>query len=441
MRSGDRDQSPASARGVAGSVLIVDDAPGARQSVRLCLEARGLRVRSVATLRAAIETLEREVFDAIVLDVRLGPERGTDLLPVVRSQYPDTGVVVVSALPSFESAVEAMRGGAADYLPKPFTPDQIRRAVERVIATRRSRSRLEELQAHFSRKEDDAILRSSQPAMRRLLETADRAAASDADVLLLGETGTGTDALARRIHARSGRSDRPFHVIDDPSDAWDRRAVPGGTLFVTELCDLSPAQQAAMLALVNNRARERLTDTTHVLGGVRVIAATSRPVEEDVRSGRVRPDLFHRLTVVTLALPSLRERPEDILPIAHHYVAMFAAQRGRPAPTLSAEAETALLSHEWPGNTWELRNTVERAVTLAVGNDISSADLAPPTLSDALDRSCYRARLGAPVPLEAIEREHIARVLAQAVSLDAAARVLRMAPSTLHRKRKRYGLL
>jgi two-component system, NtrC family, response regulator AlgB len=446
------------------AALVIDDDAGVRQSLRLCLEAAGARVLGVATGGAALEALDRGRFDVVFLDLWLGADAGMDLLPEIHARQPNVGVIVVTAYASIESAVNAIRRGAADYVPKPFTPDQIRLAAHRVVEAQRLRRRLAELQEELDESGEPAFFESHNPGFLRFLQTASRAAASDAVLLLGGESGTGKNVLARWLRANSPRAEAPFVTVNCPALSGDlmtsalfghRKGAftgavsdvagkvqegEGGTLLLDEVGDLTADAQARLLRFLNDRTYERLGEARERQADVRLMAATNRDLEDEVRAGRFREDLFHRLNVVTLTLPALRERPEDVLLLAHHYLAIFSQKRRRPNLRFSADAEHVMLRHTWPGNLRELRNAVERAVILAPRDVVALADLG---LSGAISSSSDTGQpvhIGAPVSIESVEREHIARVVAHAPSLEAAARILDIDATTLQRKRKRYGL-
>jgi DNA-binding NtrC family response regulator len=376
------------------AVLVVDDDPGVRQSLRLCLEAAGARVLGVATGGAALEALDHVHFDIVFLDLWLGADSGLDLLPDLLARQPDVGVIVVTAFASIESAVDAIKRGAVDYIPKPFTPDQIRLTASRVLETQHLRRRLTELQEELDESGEPAFFESRSPAFLRFLQMAARAAASEAVLLLRGESGTGKTSEA----------------------------------------------QVRLLRFLNDHTYERLGDARERRADVRLVAATNRELETEVRAGRFREDLFYRLNVVTLTLPALRERPQDILLLAHHYLSIFRRKQRRPARRFSPATEQAMLEHTWPGNLRELRNAVERAVILALRDVLEPADLGLTSVVSPDWDVSQAVRIGAPVSLELLEREHIARVVAQASSLEAAARTLDIDATTLQRKRKRYGL-
>jgi NtrC-family two-component system response regulator AlgB len=446
---------------VPWSALVVDDDVGVRQSLRLCLEVMGGKVLGVGTTAAAFEALERSLFDVLFLDLWLGAESGLEALPQILRRQPDTGVIVVTAFATFESAVEAMKRGASDYLPKPFTPDQVRLAAQRVLDARRLRSRVLELEAQVAGADAAAWFESRSRSFRAFLETARRAAHSGAVVLLRGESGTGKNVLARWLCAHSLRRDGPFVSVNCPALSPDLMSsalfghkrgaftgavadtfgkvqeAQGGTLFLDEVGDLPPDAQARLLRFLNDQTYERLGEARERKADVRLIAATNRPLEELVATGRLREDLFFRLQVLSLTLPPLRERAEDVDELARHYLNFFAAKQGRPEMHFSAEAHEAMRAHRWPGNLRELRNSIERAVILAPSPVIGPSDLglaAPGVWASS------SLQLGSLVSLDDIEREHIARVIPQAATLEAAARVLGIDATTLQRKRKRYGL-
>jgi two-component system, NtrC family, response regulator AlgB len=448
------------------TALVIDDDAGVRQSLRLCLEAAGARVLGVATGGAALEALDRGHFDVVFLDLWLGAEAGLDFLPEMLARQPGLGVIVVTAFASIESAVDAIKRGAVDYVAKPFTPDQIRLTANRVLETQRLRRRLTELQEELDESGEPAFFESRSPVFLRFLHTATRAAASDAVVLLRGESGTGKNVLARWIRANSPRADAPFITVNCPALSGDLmtsalfghrkgaftgavadvsgkvQEAEGGTLLLDEVGELTAEAQVRLLRFLNDQTYERLGEARERRADVRLIAATNRALDVDVRAGRFREDLFYRLNVVAVTLPALRERPEDILLLAQHYLSIFCQKQRRPGLRFSPAAEQAMLAHEWPGNLRQLRNAVERAVILGAHDVFEPVDLGltsfPSSNADTVGSTMC---IGAPVSLELLEREHIARIVAQSPSLEAAARTLDIDATTLQRKRKRYGLV
>jgi NtrC-family two-component system response regulator AlgB len=382
------------------------------------------------------------------------------------ARQPHLGVIVVTAFASIESAVDAIKRGAADYVPKPFTPDQVRLAANRVLEAQRLRRRLTELQDELDENGEPASFESRSPTFLRFLQTAGRAALSDAVLLLRGESGTGKNVLARWIRANSPRADATFVTVNCPALSGDLltsalfghrkgtfssavadlagkvQEAEGGTLLLDEVGALTADAQTRLLRFLNDRTYERLGEARERQSDVRLIAATNRDLESDVRAGRFREDLFSRLNVVTLTLPALRERQEDVLLFAQHYLSIFRQKQRRSVLAFSPAAERAMVAHNWPGNLRELRNAVERAVILAGREQLEPLDLgfSGGSTLDA-DSASPIVRVGAPISLEQLEREHIARVVAQCPSLEAAARVLDIDATTLQRKRKRYGLM
>jgi NtrC-family two-component system response regulator AlgB len=447
------------------AALVIDDDAGVRQSLRLCLEAAGAHVLGVATGGAALEALDRGHFDVVFLDLWLGAEAGLDLLPEMLQRQPELGVIVVTAFASIESAVDAIKRGAVDYVPKPFTPEQVRLTANRVLEAQRLRRRLAELQEQLDESGEPSVFESRSHTFRQFLQLAARAAASGAVVLIRGESGTGKNILARWMRANSPRADAPFASVNCPALSGDLMTsalfghrkgaftgaiadVPGkvqeaegGTLFLDEVGELTPDAQVRLLRFLNDRTYERLGEARERQADVRLIAATNRDLASEARAGRFREDLFYRLNVITLTLPALRDRPEDIPMLAQHYLYLFSRKQGRPSLTFSTEAEQAMLAHTWPGNLRELRNAVERAVILAPGNSLSALDLGLRHGGNNQESLDHTVRVGASVSLELLEREHIARIIAQSASLEAAARTLDIDATTLQRKRRRFGLV
>jgi NtrC-family two-component system response regulator AlgB len=446
------------------SALIIDDDPGVRQSLRLCLEADQARVLGVATASGALDALERSRFDVVFLDLWLLSESGLAVLPEVLRRQPGVGVIVITAFASYESAVEAMKLGAVDYLPKPFEPEQVRAAARRVVQAGVLRRQITELQDRLEESEGEGTFETASPAHAAFLQTAGRAAASDAVVLLRGESGTGKNVLARWMRRQGRRAQGRFVTVHCPMLSSDLMSstlfghrkgaftgavadavgkveeAEGGTLFLDEVADLSGDAQARLLRFLNDRTYERVGEAGERRADVRLIAATNRPLEEEVRAGRFREDLFFRLNVITLTLLPLRERREDVLPLAQHYLRFFQRRQGRLNLTFSPRAEQAITTAAWPGNLRQLRNSVERAVILTPASVIEREDLGLSTTAADDASGVGRIALGAAVTLEDIEREHIARVAARAPSFEAAARTLGIDVTTLQRKRKRYGL-
>jgi two-component system, NtrC family, response regulator AlgB len=292
------------------SALVVDDDPGVRQSVRLCLEADGARVLGVGSSAAALDALDRGQYDVVFLDLWLNAESGLDALPEIIRRQPGIGVIVITAHASFETAVEAMRLGAVDYLPKMFTPEQVRHAARRVVSAGVLKRQLSELKDRLDETTEDGFFETYSPLCRSFFETATRAAASDAVILLRGESGTGKTVFARWLRRHSRRGDGPFVTVHCPMLSSELMAsalfghrkgaftgavsdvvgkveeAKGGTLFLDEVADLSADAQARLLRFLNDRTYERVGEATERKADVRLIVATNRSLEEEVQAGR-----------------------------------------------------------------------------------------------------------------------------------------------------------
>jgi NtrC-family two-component system response regulator AlgB len=364
----------------------------------------------------------------------------------------------MTAYGTVQSAVDAMKAGAYDYLSKPFTLDQIQHIVERALEVHQLRA---ENQALRNTVEELPFLESGSPLMRRLLETAERVAASEATIMLIGESGSGKNVLARQIHRWSGRCDKPFVVVNCTTlsenlleselfghlrgsftgavkDKPGRlEAADGGTVFLDEIADLTPALQTKFLRFVEEQVFERIGGSETLRVDSRIIVASNRDLEAEVAAHRFRDDLFYRLNVIALRVPPLRDRPEDILPLAERMLAVAAVRNRRGKLRFSADTATAMARYRWPGNVRELRNAVERAAILS-----QTESIGPELLPDAMFREVPESRdaSAAPNSLDELEREHIMRVLAESPTLEDAAETLGINVSTLWRKRKRYQI-
>lgn len=451
---------------VTGSmrVLIIDDEPNIRRTITLGLEAMGHEAVTVETGAAALKQLAGGSFDVAFLDLKLDGESGLDVLPELLKRDPELAVVVFTAFASIETAVEAMRRGAVDYIPKPFTPDQIRHALDKILKTRRLEHRVAELESRLSGNAPDTAMTTCEPAVQKAFEVALKAAVTPATILLLGESGTGKSVLARAIHERSQQKENAFVTVNCPSlsrelleselfghvkgaftgaisDTSGRvAAANGGTLFLDEIGDLPLEIQAKLLRLLQEKEYERLGEAKTRRANVRVIAATNRDLENLVRENRFREDLFYRLNVISIHMPSLRDRLGDLPGIAENYLRFFSAQCAKRITGFSDAAQQVMRQYAWPGNLRELRNVVERAVILADGTTIDLEDL-PEKFSGTVATNGHQGiQLGAKVPLADLENEHIARIMQEAPTLEEAARILGIDPATLYRKRKRMSL-
>lgn len=441
------------------NILIVDDEANIRKTLSICLETEGHRVKAAGNPEDALAETSRRSFDIAFVDIRLGTASGLDLIPALLAAAPGIKVIVITAYASIDTAIEAVRRGAADYIPKPFTPAQIILAVQKVFEVRSLEQKVVALGEDLGRSRLEEDFSTTSPALERAFELARQAAPSDATILLRGESGTGKSVLAKAIHTWSRRAAMPFSVLSCPSlspelleselfghikgaftgavrDNPGRiSACDGGTLLLDEIGDLPLSLQPKLLRFVQDKEYERVGDYVTRHADVRIIAATNVDLEKSVRDGRFREDLIYRLNVIQIELPSLRSRPEDVIALAGRLLAFFSRSCHKTIKGFSDEARQLLRGYNWPGNIRELRNVVERAAILCRTEFIGADDL-----PDNLKAGEAPVRLGDPVPLDKIEEEHIRRILAAATSLQEAAAILGIDQATLWRRRKQYGI-
>jgi DNA-binding NtrC family response regulator len=379
------------------TILIVDDEPAARYGLRRALEAK-YRIVEADSAEAARTAVETEKPDLVLLDVVLPGSGGVDFLAELREGGNDVAVLMVSALDSAKTAVQALRVGAADYLVKGFELEELRARVANLLKLASLEKENDALRSRMATEGQFGSMIGRSAEMRRAFEMADRVAATDSTVLILGESGTGKDLLAQEIHARSARAAKPCvavncaalpeTLIESELFGYERGAFTGaaqqkkgkfelassGTIFLDEIGDMNPVTQAKVLRVLENRTIERLGGTQTIPVDVRVISATHRNLPGEIRSGKFREDLFYRLRVVTIELPPLRAHRQDIALLAGAFTQMHGQRLGRKA-RLSREALGALERYDWPGNVRELRNALERSLVLTRGEEISLADL------------------------------------------------------------------
>ena len=445
--------------GAPVNILVVDDESNIRKTLAICLEAEGHHVTAVGNFQDAVAEASRRTFHLAFVDLRLGTASGLDLIPVLLSGSPWMKIVVITAYASIDTAVEAMRRGATDYIPKPFTPAQVLLAVRKVEEVRTLEQKVAALREDLERTAPEVRFSSESPAMQRAMEVARQVAPTDAAVLLRGESGTGKTVLARAIHGWSRRSGKPFGVVSCPSlpaelleselfghvkgaftgavrDNPGRiAACEGGTLFLDEIGDLPLSLQPKLLRFLQDQEYERLGDPSTRKADVRVITATNRDLEGEVKAGRFREDLFYRLNVIQIEIPPLRERPQDFEALATQLLAFYGRIHHRSFAGFTEEAMQTMKRHAWPGNLRELRNVIERASILCRSDRIGVE-----YLPGAFSRAEAAPAAGNLASLEKIEEEHIRRVLASAKSLQEAAEVLGIDQATLWRRRKQYGM-
>ena len=441
------------------NILVVDDEANIRKTMNICLESYGNQVTAVSNIHDAEAEARRQVFDLAFVDLRLGTDDGMDLIPILLNVSPWLKIVVITAYASIDTAVEAMRRGATDYLEKPFKPEQLLLVAARVADMRRMEQRIAILQEDIERSNPAGFFSSCHPEMQRTIEIARQVAATEAVVMLLGPSGTGKTVLARAIHGWSKRAGKPLGVISCPSLSSQLleselfghvkgaftgavRDNPGriaacekGTIFLDEIGAIPLSIQPKLLRFIQEREYERVGDHQTRRADVRIISATNENLEQAVKEGRFREDLYYRLNVIQIKIPPLCERPDDIEAIAGNMLAFFGAQNHKRFAGFSAEAVAALKNYGWPGNIRELRNVIERAAILCQGEYIGTEHL-----PEAMAPRNEMTELGAMVSLDKIEEAHIRRVIAATKSLQEAADILGIDQATLWRKRKQYGI-
>lgn len=441
------------------NVLVVDDELNIRKALCACLEADGHHPISAGTADDALLAAQRRSFDLAFVDLFLGKDSGMDLIQSLIAVAPWMKIVVITAFASVDTAVESMKRGAADYLPKPFTPAQVNVLTRKVADLRALEQRIADLEDALGQANPAADLQSASPAMQRALTLAHQVAESDATVLIRGESGTGKSILARAIHHWSPRSSKPFSVVACPAlspelleselfghikgaftgavrDNPGRIAVSeGGTLLLDEIGDLPQRLQPKLLRFLQDRQYERVGDHLTRTADLRLLAATNVDLRQAVAAGRFREDLLYRLNVIQIDLPPLRERAEDVPRLAERLLAHFASQNRKPGLRLTPDALSALRGYAWPGNVRELRNVLERAAILCRGDTVGVEHLLlSPGIVPAVPQ------IGDLLPLERVEELHIRGVLSTTPSIEKAAEILGMDTVTLWRRRKKYGI-
>ncbi len=393
--------------GIKGRILVIDDDPLVRGSCQRVL-GENYSVRLAATGREGLQALAKEPFDAALVDLKLPDVSGLDILQAAPDRFPDVPVIIITGYSTIRNAVEAIKMGAFDYVPKPFTPDELEASVEKALRQRRLLKDYRHLQAALSESHRGARLVGESPAMRKVLSLIEEVAPTDSTVLLVGESGTGKELVARAIHFASPRREGRFVAADcgaiTPSlvagelfghvkgaftgavTASDGliRAAHEGTLFLDEIGCLPLDLQPSLLRAIDGREVRPIGANAPTPVDVRYIAATNRDLRELVGEGRFREDLFYRLNVFPIRLPPLRERREDIPLLARHFLALFSTRMHRRVDDFTPEAMRLLVEYDWPGNVRELSNVVERLVILCGEGRVGQSHLAevlPPSIS------------------------------------------------------------
>jgi DNA-binding NtrC family response regulator len=446
-------------RPTAVSVLIVDDEDASRNLCRDVVADSGWRARTASTTEQATEILEQSGIDVVITDLRVPQLGGLELLKRIRETYPQTAVIVLTQYGTIESAVEATRNGAADYVTKPFHISELRAKLDRVVRLLEVDQENRILREQLRTRPGFGGLIGVSPKMQRVYRLIEKVSQHNYPVLILGESGTGKELVARSIHFSGTRRKDPFVPVDCSSlvptlieselFGYVKGAFTGamhsktglmqsagnGTLFLDEIGDLPVDLQAKLLRALQEREVKPVGSNDRISIATRIIAATNRDLDEAVRQGQFRQDLFFRLNVVQIKLPPLRERKSDIPILVNSFLEKFGDTNGK-VQTISEDAMARLIAHDWPGNVRELENAVERAVALGSGSMLHVGDLPSNLQYVADDRMPKSDEL---LPLEELERRAILRALRESSGDKlAAARLLGIGKTTLYRKLKQY---
>jgi len=448
-----------------GRILFIDDDPAGREVALFNLRKAGYEVACAEDGAQGLSAFAASPFDLVITDLKMPGISGMEVLRKIRAGSPDVPVLVITAFGNVETAVAAMKEGAYDFIGKPFHRDQLLLAVAKALDRRRLATEVRDLRIRASGVERDIV--SVSAAMRRLLELSDRVAASDATVLITGESGTGKEVLARRIHVRSQRAEGPFVAVNCaaiPADLLESelfghargaftgavrdragrfRQASGGTLFLDEIAEIPRALQGKLLRALQERVVDAVGADVPVPVDVRILTATNRDLRARIRDGSFREDLYYRLDVVELAVPPLRERPEDIPRLVECFVTEFAGGREITAP---AAVVAELSRRPWPGNVRELKNACERMVILCRGEEVSVEDLPPAPGGSGAETAEDASAAFPPLPAEGLSLVDLEkRVIEDALRLKGgnitqAALFLRIPRHILVYRIGKYGL-
>ncbi len=436
-------------------ILAVDDSKSTLEVLKRNLQSNGYEVFTALRVAEALPLLEKIDFDLVITDYRMPQATGLDLIRHVRDNHPDTEIMMITGYPSIPGAVEAIKDGAGEYLPKPFTAEELLTVVERIVQRLLQRRVL----GSADTPPDNFGIIGNSPEMDHVFQRIGKASATDANVLIFGDSGTGKELVARAVHYNSDRRSAPFvpvnctaipdslveselfgHVKGAFTGAKDARAgffeiAGGGSIFLDEIGDASPNMQAKLLRVIQSKEYCKVGSSQVRTVDTRIIAATHKDLKRLVEEGSFREDLFYRINVVDISVPPLNERGDDILVLLNHFLGKFSDAMNRTIPTLSDDALQALRHYAWPGNVRELENLVQRLVVIVDHDPIEITDL-PESMRFILPREG-----GVDRSLADVEKEHISNVLAMTRNNKTrAAEVLGINRKTLREKLKRMGI-
>ena len=439
------------------SIMIVDDEMIVRESLYHWFKKYGHVVETASSGHEALEKLEKLPFEVLFVDIKMPVMDGIELLGKVKEEYPDTIVIIITAYGSIHTAVKAMKMGASDYLLKPFEPDQLSLVLEKIANQRKLTAEYQYIKGRL-----EAITRfdniiGESPAMQAIFDLIPEVAHSDSSVMIMGETGTGKELVAKAIHARSPRSKGPFIAINCgaipdtllESELFGHQkgaftgavhtrkgfleVVTGGTLFLDEIGEISPRMQIDLLRVLEDKKVTRVGEREPIDLDFRLISATRRDLEKEVIAGTFREDFFYRINVITLHVPPLRKRKGDIPLLVQHFLNKYSHETTKQVDHVRRDAMEVLKRYDWPGNVRELENAIERAVVLSRSRTLGIEDFSFLRPS--------RTQLPGPRSLRETERDHIQHILEECDwNVTGAAKILKINRVTLHKMIKRYNL-
>ena len=446
-------------------ILVVDDDSSHRQMIRAVLAAEGYEIAEAGDGEAAVAAVEERFYDLVLLDVRMPKIGGIDALQKIKEISPGIPIIIMTAFASVDTAVEALKSGAADYLTKPLDIDELKILVEKNLRYSRLEKENVYLKERLKDRFDFSNIIGSGPAMQKLYETMAMVAPSEATVLILGESGTGKELIADAIHQNSPRRDQPFikvncaalpeTLLESELFGHEKGSFTGATarkrgrfeladkssIFLDEIAEMSPATQAKILRVLQEKEFEPVGGTRTVKVDTRVIAATNKALEAEIEAERFREDLYYRINVVTLEVPPLRDRREDIPPLADFFLKQYAEKNQRLIKGFTPRALDLLMRHGWPGNVRELENVVERAVIMARGEMISPGEFPDDIRRLDADMPADEALYTPGKSLKEVEKAMILRTLEETGgNRTHAARILGISRRTLQLKLKEYGV-
>ena len=448
-------------------ILIVDDEDGMRRLLGRVLTREGYETSTVGSGAEALRLVANERFDLVVTDIKMPEMDGLQLLEELKEYEPSLPIIVMTAYGTIENAVQALRFGAYDYIAKPFETDEIKLTVAKALERERLLAENRYLHAELEGRYDFSGIIGGSPAMQQVYEMASSVAASNANVLITGESGTGKELMARSIHYSSPRKEKPFvvlncsalseSVLESELFGHEKGAFTGaldmrkgrferadqGTLFIDEVAEMSMAAQVKLLRVIQEHEFERVGGNKTISVNVRIVAATNKKLEDQVKNGQFREDLYYRLNVVNINIPPLRSRREDVEPLSRHFLEKYIAETGKKITDLAPRALSCLLAHDWPGNVRELQNAIERAVVLSKGSVLTPRDFPQNLQGD--DQICLQVpEKGGSLTeiLEDLERQLIIQTLQREDgSQTRAAETLGIKRTTLRYKMEKYRMI